>query len=503
MEDKLFYCELACYKDANEALLRMIGKADYFDLSLLPSKIMQEEMKRYFLYRGTKVSLKTMLYDKTNYGLFCRAIQNYSRSLPASLLDWEESRWVQIVKAYMLKNGQPLTTSKQSVYGTTHIFDAQQIRFVKNLLHFLQPEDDRPEQEKDIWHLDKLGIEIKQNPIYKTDTLNFQKIKQPGIREEVKKAIYLHLKYESLDTVKREMSSLRQFSKYLEEQYSKLSSCKDIDRNLMEDYLIHKATNGSSGKSNSDDIIKLRSVLESIGKLYDWPHLGELLINTDIPQEVHAEFKAYSDNELKRLNAHITKLDDQITRCMVIHQMLGTRISDTLTLQRDCLSLVNGVDMIKIRQIKTTVYEKPISAELAVLIRKAIQCSLERYGDAVYIFVDEKDKARPLQYTTIKHKVLDMILKEDLRDDDGKRFRFTTHMFRRTYGTKLTELHLDDWTIAKLLGHRGVHSVMHYRKMNNLVLARETRKAREAQTRLLLANLDGWGEDYEQIRQNE
>ena len=96
-----------------------------------------------------------------------------------------------------------------------------------------------------------------------------------------------------------------------------------------------------------------------------------------------------------------------------------------------------------------------------------------------------------------------MILKEDLRDDDGKRFRFTTHMFRRTYGTKLTELHLDDWTIAKLLGHRGVHSVMHYRKMNNLVLAKETRKAREAQTRLLLANLDGWGEDYEQIRQDE
>ena len=159
--------------------------------------------------------------------------------------------------------------------------------------------------------------------------------------------------------------------------------------------------------------------------------------------------------------------------------------------------------MIKIRQVKTTVYEKPISAELAALIRKAIQCSQERYGDAVYIFVDEKDKTRPLQYTTIKHKVLNMILKEDLRDDDGKRFRFTTHMFRRTYGAKLTELHLDDWTIAKLLGHRGVHSVMHYRKMNNLVLAKETRKAREAQTRLLLANLDGWGEDYEQIRQDE
>lgn len=56
------------------------------------------------------------------------------------------------------------------------------------------------------------------------------------------------------------------------------------------------------------------------------------------------------------------------------------------------------------------------------------------------------------------------------------------------------------WTIAKLLGHKGVNAVMHYRKMSNQLLADETRRAREAQTRILLANLDGWGEDYEQIR---
>ncbi len=36
-------------------------------------------------------------------------------------------------------------------------------------------------------------------------------------------------------------------------------------------------------------------------------------------------------------NAHIARMDEQIARCLVIHQMLGTRISDTLTLRRDCL----------------------------------------------------------------------------------------------------------------------------------------------------------------------
>ncbi len=239
-------------------------------------------------------------------------------------------------------------------------------------------------------------------------------------------------------------------------------------------YLIHKATNGSSGRGNSDDIIKLRSVLEGVGKIYGYPHLEKLFINTDIPPEIQPEFKTYSDRELKRLNAHITKLDDQITRCMVIHQMLGTRISDTLTLRQDCLFDMDGQNMIRIAQVKTSTFRKPVSAELAALIRKAADYTKERYGETEYIFVDEKDKSRPLQYSTIKHKILRLIQKEDLRDGEGKPFGFSTHMFRRSYRAKLTELHLDDWTIAKLLGHKGVSAVQHYRRMGNQLLADET-----------------------------
>lgn len=114
-----------------------------------------------------------------------------------------------------------------------------------------------------------------------------------------------------------------------------------------------------------------------------------------------------------------------------------------------------------------------------------------------------KIPAARFKYTTIKNKVLWLIKREDLRDDEGKLFKFNSHMFRRSYGVKLTELHLDDWTIAKLLGHKNISAVKHYRKMSNQLLAEETRKAREQQTRILLANLDGWEEEYEQIRQDD
>lgn len=499
MEDKFYYRELECYQNASEATLRVIGCKDYYDLSMLPTKTMKDEFKRYIRYKGTQVSLQTIQHEKTYYKQFCEALHTW-RKPPESLLDWDEKKWVQLLKVWILQNGMTLNEEKISVYGTTHLVEARLLRYLRGILRILQPDDTRPEQQKDVWEVNKLDIPIEENPIYKTDTLNFTGILQEGIREEVKQALYQHLKYEKLGTIKRELTSLRKFSKYLQSKQIRIQSCSEIDRALLEEYLIYKATDGSSGRGNSDDIVKLRSVLETVGKIYDYSHLEKLFISTDIPQEIQSEFKAYSDRELKRLNAHITKLDEQIARCLIIHQMLGTRISDTLTLKRDCLFMQDEIEMIKIQQVKTNTFRKPVSTELAALIRKAIQYTEERYSETTYIFVDERDNSRPFQYTTIKHKVLGLILKEDLRDDEGNLFKFGTHMFRRTYGVKLTELHLDDWTIAKLLGHSGVHAVMHYRKMSNQILADETRRAREEQTRVLIENLDGWGEEYEQIR---
>ena len=48
---------------------------------------------------------------------------------------------------------------------------------------------------------------------------------------------------------------------------------------------------------------------------------------------------------------------------------------------------------------------------------------------------------------------------KQLKDDHGELFGFGTHMFRHYYGVKLTEMHLDDWTIARLLGHKRLNNV--------------------------------------------
>lgn len=499
-KDRIYYRELKCYAEATEKQRKTNYTSPYYDMLGIESEGLKKELRAFVLHHGGKVSFSTILCEKIKFRRLVDFLKEKDTSGMESFLDREAEKWMRQFRGWMLQNGHPLTGKKVTVYGNEHIVDSRQIKYFEKILRFLQPADERDEREKDIWELDRLDIVVRDNPIYNVKTLNFTKISQPDMREETKKAVYLRLQYEALGTVQNGMNAMRQFSAYLKEKYPKVQSCAEIDRNILEAYLIYRMTECAPRKGASNQVLALRSMLETIGKLYQYPQLDRLFLNTDIPPEEQPEFRVYSEREMKLLNAHIARMDEQIARCLVIHQMLGTRISDTLTLRRDCLYNEHRQKMIRIHQVKTDTYDKPISRELAMLIQKAAEYTAGRHGETKYIFVNEDDVSRPLQYTTVKHKVLAIIQREQLRDDDGKPFRFNSHMFRHYYGVKLTEMHLDDWTIAKLLGHKRLGSVQHYRKMSNQLVADETRAVRDMMTKIIYENLDGWSEEYEQIR---
>ena len=57
--------------------------------------------------------------------------------------------------------------------------------------------------------------------------------------------------------------------------------------------------------------------------------------------------------------------------------------------------------------------------------------------------------------------------------------------------------------IARLLGHKRLNNVQHYRKMSNQRMADETREVRQMMSDIIYMSLAGWGEEYEQIRQDD
>ncbi len=417
MKKRIYIYEMDCYKTASEdQLQRMrISPVRYFNLEGLPSEEITEKLEKFIWERGKMLAPSSMASEVTYYNnirefLIDRKIQ--------SLDSREEEKIILMLKGWMLERGYALSSKKyRPAYDKVGIESPGIVRHMKKILKFLEEEDDRDEQEKDIWTLKNFDFPIQGNPILNTETINFTKIVQPDIREEVKKVIFMHLKYSPLGTIHSEMTAVKRFAKFLKRKYLDIQSLQELERMHIEEYLIYLQTEAHDRKNYRSDLYALRRVIEDVGNLYERQHMSELFLSNDFPSTPRHVFKFYSDAEIKRLNEHIFKMDEQICRALIIHQLLGTRISDTLTLKTDCLSMRNNRYFIRIDQVKSVTYEKSISEEVAQLIMKAIDYTKERYGETTYIFVKKDDPTRPYQYSIIDKAMNNtlMILKSEIR----------------------------------------------------------------------------------------
>lgn len=496
MRKRIYIYELDCYQQATkEKIDKMrVSQERYFNLEGFCSEDLSKLLEEFIWERGKLLSPSSLASEL----LYYNNIRNFLIERKISTLDAKaEEKILLMLKGWMLEHGYALSSKKyRAAYDKVSIETPSIVKYMKKILRYAEEDDDRDEQEKDIWTLKNFDFPIQANPIKNTETINFTKIVQPDIREETKKAIFMHLKYSPLGSIQAELSAIKRFAGYLEKRCQEIKSLQELERSHIEQYLIYLQTEAQDRKNFRSDLYALRRVIEDVGNLYERQSMSELFLSNDFPSTPRHLFRFYTDKEIKRLNEHIFKMDEQICRALIIHQLLGTRISDTLTLKTDCLSMREDRYFIRIDQVKSVTYEKAISEEVARLIMKAIDYTKEQYGETAYIFVKKDDPTKPYQYSMIQNRIMRMIRQEDIRDDNGELLRFGTHVFRHCYGKKLTEMHVDDWMIAKLLGHTSIYSVSYYRKIGNKLMADETRKAREKMDKILLDIIEGW-DDYE------
>ena len=492
MKNRIYLHELDCYKQATQEQLEKmhVHKMRYFDLEGLPSEDICRLLEEFIWDRGRRLAPTSLQSELVYYNNIRKFL--IDRNLK-EIQSADEEQIIRMLKGWMLENGYTIASRKyRAVYDKVKIESPGMVKHMKKILEFAREDDARAEQEKDVWNLDNFDFPIRENPILHVGSLNFKKIMQPEMREEVKKAIYIHLKYSPITTIRSEMTAIKRFTKYLKLRHPTVSSLRRLERAHIEQYLIYLQTEAKDRKNYGSDLYALRSVLEEIGNIYECPGMGELFLSNDFPSSPKYLFKFYTDDEIKRLNEHIFKMDEQICRALVIHQLLGTRISDTLTLKTDCLSIKEGRYFIRIDQVKSVMYEKAVSDEVAQLLKKAIEYTKERYGETTYIFVKKDDPEKPYQYSMIQYQIMKMIRQKDIRDDNGELLKFGTHIFRHCYGKKLTELYVEDWIIAKLLGHKTTQSVHYYRKIGNKMMADATRESRRKMDLILFDIVRGW-----------
>ena len=492
LENKIHIYELDCYINATEeqkSKMR-IRKERYFDLDGLPSEEVKSLLEDFIWERGKRLAPSSLASEI----LYYNNIRHFLIDKDIKALRYkDENKIILQLKSWMLEKGYALTSKKyREISGTTASETPNMVKHMKKILKYSQKNEECSEQDRDIWRLDKFDFPLRTNPIRNVKTINFQPISQWVIRKEVKAAIFMHLKYEALGTILAEMIATKRFCKYLALRHTDIQSLLDLTRDIIEKYLIYLQTEAKDRKNYRTDLYSLRREIEDVGNHYDKQDIKCLFISNDFPSTPRYLFRFYSDETIKRLNEYIFQMDEQIARALILHQLLGTRISDTLTLKTDCLSIRENRYFIRIEQVKSITYEKAISDEVARLIIKAIDYTEQQYGKTEYIFVKKDDPSKPFQYSMLQNQVMKLIRRNDIRDENGELLNFGTHMFRHCYGKKLTEMHIDDWMIARLLGHKTLQSVSYYRKIGNKMMADETRAARERIDMILLDIVKEW-----------
>lgn len=496
MNHRIYVNELHCYFLADEKQKKntRISSEQYFNLEILPTEGLRKEFASYIVARGKILALGSIRAELGQYHVVGRFLAEKCPDLE-SLTGVKEERLIQMLKAWLLQNGYKISKEHyRKELGKVVVGESVVVLYLKKVYAFLMPKEEIPEIEKDKWILDKLDFSVRNNPSHPICSLNFTPIIQEGMRKETKRAILIRLTYSAVGTVACELRAVVRLTKFLEEEARGIESFQELNRNLLEEYLVYLNTEAEGKKSYRTELHHLKTILELIGQIFDYKKLLHLFLMDDIPtRQMKAIYQYYSDAEIWRLNSAIAEIDEQVARLLIIHQMLGNRISETLMLEQDCVEKRAGNWMIRVFQQKTqrTCY-KPANDAVRSLIEKAIAYTEERFGKRRYIFVYDKEPDLPMQYERVQYLLMAMIQENNLRDDSGKLFGVGTHIFRHTLGKKLTENHVKDEVIAKLLGHRGTSSVHYYRKMGDEKLADETRKYREEKDDILKNIMKEW-----------
>ena len=402
--------------------------------------------------------------------------------------------FIRKLKVYLLKNGYSLSSeSTNQTTGKTKVGESSIVKYANRILDFFLPDDGLFHFEDDVWYVDRMDIEIRNSKTHPIFSVNFNGICTSKMKDELKQASMIRLAQVSVSSVSTDISATRHFSEFICYAYPKINSFTEVDRDVLEAYFIHLNTADDRRESYSSELKHLKSVLTIIGKITETKALTRLFLPEDFTRKIRKIPRVYTDSEIKRWNEALKTLEPQTGRIMVIHELLGCRISETLTLKSDCITKKDGIYFIHIDQNKVNrSFEKPISEEIKALVDASIAYTTEKYGPCEYIFVNHNNPNNPMSYAALRSRLEKMIYENDLRDDNGNLFSPKTHIFRHVFGSKLCDLGLDDYQIAAILGHSGTASVAFYRKMSDKTLADNTASIRSEKDNLINKYKGGW-----------
>ena len=367
---RLYFRDLPSYQNLTEAqkLHPLYSPNLSFNLDRLPAAL-RNDFAAFIFDRAEALSYLSLRTEAEQFHSLADFITD-SCPLLTKLTELPLEDLEHRLKLWILKTGKRLSyTRTRADAGRTYTEDNPVIRYLaKAYRYFLPPVSTGFSKEDDIWDLTKIPIKLRASPANAVSSINFTKIEQPDIRNEIKECCLYRLKRMALSTVMMELSAVNFLSKFLSEYFPETTSLKSMKRELLEEYLSYLYLESKRKKEYRSELYHLKTVFNTIGRLFSYDNLRGIFLPSDFEKRKHTIYKCYSDAELNRLHSGYRYLEKQTARLLIIHELLGLRISDTLTIRKNDLIFGEHPKLFISQQKTGKPFEKKLNPEILSLL---------------------------------------------------------------------------------------------------------------------------------------
>lgn len=344
----------------------------------------------------------------------------------------------------------------------------------------------------DLWDFKNLIPSSETWPVNKC-WLKFDRFQATSIKNTIKWFMVTDLLGNGFTTVKRKLAALYTFNKYLQ-QNEDITSFKDITKFRLEEFFNFVLSDTKKNGEPTSPISKkkaaqvVKEILER-GAVRGWEvpsntnHV-ELLYNSMIIENksIKSGTKFGKSKKVlpeKEIVSHLIKTalkvleNSQDTEVLtaasiIIASQIGCRIEEVLSIRTGCLKQINGemfITFIK-RKLEKEPIEviKPANEKVCIAIQKLEEYSepLRKESGLPYLFLTRNRSI--VGYPIIvaskgnwtKNRLAPFIEKYNLRDENGKLLKLTSHYFRHICATYAYQGGLKTHDVAELLGHKSI-----------------------------------------------
>ncbi len=387
-----------------------------------------------------------------------------------SLLEKSLEQWELAFRSFLVKTGKYKTKTTKRLTAIQQVVSYQvedgRIYLLRRIYKIVsEGYDDRPEKEKDVWDMQKLGLNVDLTAAYRS--LDFTRISQPWLRTQAKAFLEYNMATHSSADCYSKLMCLRQFSLFLDQIYP-TARLSDLDRAMMVAYMSYLQECGHSETWRRQLLISLRIFLETCAHRLSIAGMikERIIFDDDLPKESKALPREIPEEVLVQLRRHLDALPTTTLRMVVILLECGMRINELCNLPLDCL-ICDDKHEWYLRFYQRKMKQEHIIPLVNEAVVGAIQAQQkemkEKWGNTCYyLFPRPKSPRLPFKQAAFSGALNKWAYTKEIRDQTEDLYHFQSHQFRHTVGMRLINEDVPLDVIRRLLGHASVRMTERY-----------------------------------------